>query len=157
MQLDIFEVSYQQQLLEMIPNEKRIFGDIEVVYEGEKIIFNWRQPDHVWSAYKDGELFFVGSSYITLCLKCLLTSPKIQGQRGLMALLSHKEDINDGIGCTELIRGLRPRMIKYCDRCKWDELTQSKAIPDDKPVDDLEDCLVCGGEISEAEDFDAIP
>lgn len=36
MQLDLFEVSYQQQLLEMIPNEKRIFGDIEVVYEGEK-------------------------------------------------------------------------------------------------------------------------
>lgn len=66
MQLDLFEVSYQQQLLEMIPNEKRIFGDIEVVYEGEKRIFNWRHPDHVWSAYRDGKLFFVGSSYNSL-------------------------------------------------------------------------------------------
>ncbi|MEK3673567.1 hypothetical protein [Paenibacillus sp. FSL R10-2771] len=48
-------------------------------------------------------------------------------------------------------------MIKYCDHCKWDELTQSKAIPDDKTVDDLNNCPVCDGELSEAEDFNAIP
>ncbi|MDH6427248.1 MULTISPECIES: hypothetical protein [unclassified Paenibacillus] len=66
MQLDLFEVSYQQQLLEMTPNENKVFGDKEVVYEGEKIIFNWRQPHHVWSAYRDGKLFFVGSSYNSL-------------------------------------------------------------------------------------------
>ncbi|MEK4185643.1 hypothetical protein [Paenibacillus sp. FSL L8-0494] len=47
-------------------------------------------------------------------------------------------------------------MIKHCDRCKWDELTQSKAIPDGLTVDDLTQCPVCGGELSEATEYESI-
>lgn len=35
------------------------------------------------------------------------TVRKYWDRDGLIALLSHKEDINDGVGCTELIKVLR--------------------------------------------------
>lgn len=48
-------------------------------------------------------------------------------------------------------------MLKYCDRCKWDEDTCSKSIPDGMTADDLDKCPDCGAPLYEAASRDDIP
>jgi hypothetical protein len=50
-----------------------------------------------------------------------------------------------------------PKMLKYCDRCKWDSVRCSKGIPDGKSVEEMKECPDCGNELYEARSLDDIP
>lgn len=47
-------------------------------------------------------------------------------------------------------------MIKYCDWCKFNTITYSKAIPEDKTEDNIKTCPICDQELFEADNYDDI-
>lgn len=47
--------------------------------------------------------------------------------------------------------------MKYCDHCKWDAMTGSKAIPDGVDEADLQACPACDSLLYDADSFEDIP
>lgn len=48
-------------------------------------------------------------------------------------------------------------IIKYCDRCKWDEDVGSKFIPEGIDAEDMTECPICGRELYESSGREDIP